>query len=352
MEQTIETMEEDTTKRYMHHYNFPPFSTGEAKPIRGASRREIGHGALAERALAPVIPPREEFPYTIRLVSEVLASNGSSSMAATCGSTLSLMDAGVPITAPVAGIAMGLVTDESEGESGNYKVLTDLQGLEDFAGDMDFKIAGTEKGITAIQLDVKITGLTSQIIQATVTQAKVARDKVMENMLEAIPASRPELSPLAPRILKMTIDPKKIGELIGPGGKTINSIIEECGGRSEVTIDIEDDGMVLVSSVDASIGEKAIGMIQNLMREIEIGETLKGPVTQIMKDRNTGKEIGAIVQLTPKLDGMIHISQIADYRVNKIEDVLKVGQTVTVKVADVDRERGRVSLTMKGVPQE
>jgi polyribonucleotide nucleotidyltransferase len=256
MEQIIETMEEDTTKRYMHHYNFPPFSTGEAKPIRGASRREIGHGALAERALSPVIPSKEDFPYTIRLVSEVLASNGSSSMAATCGSTLSLMDAGVPIKAPVAGIAMGLVTDETEGESGNFKVLTDLQGLEDFAGDMDFKIAGTANGITAIQLDVKITGLTREIIEQTVEQAKEARGKVMQKILDTIPSPRTELSPLAPRILKVSIDPKKIGELIGPGGKTINGIIEECGGRSALTIDIEDDGMVLVSSVDASVEKK------------------------------------------------------------------------------------------------
>jgi polyribonucleotide nucleotidyltransferase len=352
MEQVIETMEEDTTKRYMHHYNFPPFSTGEAKPIRGASRREIGHGALAERALLPVIPAKEDFPYTVRLVSEVLSSNGSSSMAATCGSTIALMDAGVPIQSPVSGIAMGLVTDENEGETGNYKVLTDLQGLEDFAGDMDFKIAGTEKGITAIQLDVKISGLTEEIITQTLEQAKEGRKEVMKSMLATIPEPRKELSPLAPRILTITIDPKKIGELIGPGGKTINGIIEEVGGKSVTSIDIEEDGTVLVSSIDSEMGQKAIGIIESIMRSVEVGEVIKGTVAQIMKDRNTGKEIGAIVQLTPKIDGMVHISQIADHRVEKIEDEIKVGQTVTVKVAEVDRDRGRISLTMKGVEQE
>jgi polyribonucleotide nucleotidyltransferase len=351
MEQVIETMEEDTTKRYMHHYNFPPFSTGEAKPIRGASRREIGHGALAERALLPVIPAKEDFPYTVRLVSEVLSSNGSSSMAATCGSTIALMDAGVPIQSPVSGIAMGLVTDENEGETGNYKVLTDLQGLEDFAGDMDFKIAGTEKGITAIQLDVKISGLTEEIITQTLEQAKEGRKEVMKSMLATIPEPRKELSPLAPRILTITIDPKKIGELIGPGGKTINGIIEEVGGKSVTSIDIEEDGTVLVSSIDSEMGQKAIGIIESIMRSVEVGEVIKGTVAQIMKDRNTGKEIGAIVQLTPKIDGMVHISQIADHRVEKIEDEIKVGQTVTVKVAEVDRDRGRISLTMKGVEQ-
>lgn len=347
MEQIIDTMEEETTKRYMHHYNFPPFSTGEAKPLRGTSRREVGHGALAERALVPVIPNKEVFPYTIRLVSEVLSSNGSSSMAATCGSTLALMDAGVPIISPVAGIAMGLVTDETEGESGNYKVLTDLQGLEDFAGDMDFKIAGTEKGITAIQLDVKVTGLTSAILNDAVMEAKDARLSILKSMLATIPASRAELSPYAPRILSTSIDPQKIGELIGPGGKTINKIIEECGGRSVISIDIEDDGTVLVSSVDATQSEKALSLITSMMKDIEVGEVMTGTVAQIMRDRNTGKEIGAIVQLTPKIDGMIHISQIAHERVEHIEDYVKVGDEVTVKVVDVDRERGRISLSRK-----
>lgn len=351
MEQVIETMEEDTTKRYMHHYNFPPFSTGEAKPIRGASRREIGHGALAERALVPVIPPKEEFPYTIRLVSEVLSSNGSSSMAATSGSTLALMDAGVPIKAPVAGIAMGLVTGADEGENGDYKVLTDLQGLEDFAGDMDFKIAGTEKGITAIQLDVKISGLTNEIIEKTFTQAKEGRTSVMQSLLQAIPEPRKELSTLAPRILSTSIDPKKIGELIGPGGKTINGIIEEAGGKSITNIDIEDDGTVLISSTDSELGQKALAMVESLMKEVEVGEILEGKVNQIVKDRMSGKEIGAIVQITPKIDGMVHISQIANERVEKIEDHLKIGQTVTVKVMEIDKEKGRISLSIKAAQE-
>ncbi len=351
-EQTIETMEEETTKRYMHHYNFPPFSTGEAKPIRGSSRREIGHGALAERALEPVIPPKETFPYTIRLVSEVLSSNGSSSMASTCGSTLALMDAGVPITSPVSGVAMGLITDETEGESGNFKILTDLQGLEDFAGDMDFKIAGTKKGITAIQLDVKVSGLTEQIIHDTVMQAKVGRLEIMEHMLSVIPQPNTELSKLAPRIVSIKIDPKKIGELIGPGGKTINGIIEEVGGKAITTVDIEEDGTVLVSSLDATMGQKALDIITSMMKEIEVGEIITGTVSQILRDRMTGKEIGAIVQLTPKIDGMIHISQLADHRVEHVEDIVKVGQEVTVKVKEIDRDRGRISLSLKDAPLE
>ncbi len=351
MEQIIETMEEDTTKRYMHHYNFPPFSTGEAKPLRGSSRREIGHGALAERALIPVIPPKESFPYTIRLVSEVLSSNGSSSMAATCGSTLALMDAGVPIKSPVSGIAMGLVTDETEGESGQYRILTDLQGLEDFGGDMDFKIAGTAKGITAIQLDVKVSGLTDEIVTKTLQQAKEGRELIMQSMLATLPEPRADLSPLAPRILTTTINPAKIGELIGPGGKTINRIIEECGGKGVTSIDIEEDGTVLVSSIDAALGTKAIATIENLLREIEVGETLTGTVVQVMRDRNTGKEIGAIVQLTPRIDGLIHISQFSHERTERVEDRVKVGQEVRVRVIDVDKERGRISLSMKDVPQ-
>ncbi len=349
LEQVIETMEEETTKRYMHHYNFPPFSTGEAKPMRGTSRREIGHGALAERALEPVIPSKEDFPYTIRLVSEVLGSNGSSSMASTCGSTLALMDAGVPIAAPVSGIAMGLVTDETEGESGNYKVLTDLQGLEDFAGDMDFKIAGTKEGITAIQLDVKVSGLTEAIITDAVMQAKDGRMHVMEKMLEIIPEVRKDLSPLAPRIFTTKIDPKRIGELIGPGGKTINGIVEECGGKTVMSIDISEDGTVSISTADSKMGEKALDIVQSMFRDVEIGEILEGPIVQILRDRNTNKEIGAIVQLTPKMDGMVHISQIAEERVEKIEDYVKVGQVVKVRVTDIDRERGRISLTMKNV---
>lgn len=349
MEQIIDTMEEDSTKRYMHHYNFPPFSTGEVKPLRGTSRREVGHGALAERALEPVIPAKDAFPYTVRLVSEVLASNGSSSMASTCGSTLALMDAGVPITSPVSGIAMGLMTDEYEGETGNYKVLSDLQGLEDFAGDMDFKIAGTRKGITAIQLDVKVSGLTDEIIAKTIEQAKTGREEILVHMLSVIGEPRKEMSQLAPRIITTKIDPKRIGELIGPGGKVINSIVDECGGKPNMTIDIEDDGTVMISTTDAEMAQKALGIIEGIFREIEVGEVFTAPVAQILRDRNTGKEIGAIVQLTPKMDGMVHISQISTERVEKIEDYIKVGDVVKVKVQEVDRDRGRISLTMKNV---
>lgn len=349
MEQLIDTMELESTKRYMHHYNFPPFSTGEAKPLRGTSRREVGHGALAERALLPVLPSKEEFPYTIRLVSEILSSNGSSSMAATCGSTIALMDAGVPIKSPVSGIAMGLVTDETEGESGNYKVLTDLQGLEDFAGDMDFKITGTDKGITAIQLDVKVTGLTEDIIRDTVMQAREDRLAVMAKMLEIIPSVRTEMSILAPRILATKIDPKRIGELIGPGGKMINSIIDANGGKPTTMIDIEEDGTVLISSTNAEFGQNALKAVEDMMRQIEPGEVFEGKVVQILRDRNTNKEIGAIVQLTSQTDGLVHISQIANERVENIEDYIKVGDEVKVKVTEVDRERGRISLTMKNV---
>lgn len=342
-EQIIETMSEEGTKRYMHHYNFPPFSTGEVKPVRGASRREIGHGALAERALLPVIPAQEQFPYTIRLVSEILSSNGSSSMASTCGSTLALMDAGVPIKEPVSGIAMGLVTDDK----GRYSVLTDLQGIEDFAGDMDFKIAGTKNGITAIQLDVKIDGLTPEIIKDTVEQAKVGRMFIMEAMLKVIPAPRKELSEYAPRITAITIDPEKIGIVIGPGGKMINKIITECGGKEVLSIDIEEDGTVMVSSTDAEMAKKAITWIEGLTKEVKVGEKYSGEVIQILKDRMRGNEIGAIVQITPNQDGMVHISEIKNERIDKVSDYLKVGQTVDVVVTDVDHERGRVSLSIK-----
>ncbi len=342
-EQIIETMSEEGTKRFMHHYNFPPFSTGEVKPVRGASRREIGHGALAERALLPVIPAQEQFPYTIRLVSEILSSNGSSSMASTCGATLALMDAGVPITTPVAGIAMGLVTDDK----GKFCVLTDLQGLEDFAGDMDFKIAGTKNGITAIQLDVKIDGLTPEIIATTFTQAKEGRDFIMETMLKTIPEPRAELSSYAPRITAIKIDPEKIGIVIGPGGKMINKIISECGGKEVVGIDIEEDGTVMVSSTDAEMAKKAISWIEGLTKEVKVGERYTGQVVQILKDRMKGNEIGAIVQITPNQDGMVHISEIANERIEKVSDHLEVGQDVNVVVTDVDAERGRVSLSIK-----
>lgn len=344
-EQVIETMEEEGTKRFMHHYNFPPFSVGEVKPVRGASRREIGHGALAERALEAVIPSQEKFPYTIRLVSEILSSNGSSSMASTCGSTLALMDAGVPITEPVSGIAMGLITDEK----GRYTVLSDLQGLEDFAGDMDFKIAGTKNGITAIQLDVKIDGLTPEIIRDTVVQAKEGRMDIMEAMLKVIPTARTEMSKYAPRITAIKIDPEKIGIVIGPGGKMINKIITECGGKEVLGIDIEEDGTVMVSSTDPAMSKKAISWIEGLTKEVKVGEKYTGEVVNIVKDRMKGNEIGAIVQLTPNQDGMVHISEIKNERIEKVSDYLKLGQMVDVVVTDVDSERGRISLSIKRI---
>lgn len=350
-EQMIDTMEEEGTKRYMHHYNFPPFSTGEVKPIRSVSRREIGHGALAEKALLPVIPTKEDFPYTIRLVSEILSSNGSSSMASTCGSTLALMDAGVPIKAPVAGIAIGLVSEKVK-NTDKYKILTDIQGLEDFCGDMDFKIAGTEKGITAIQLDVKNDGLTPVIIHEAIQAGRNARQKVLENMKKIISAPRAELSPYAPRIYTVTIDPEKIGDVIGPGGKIINNIIAEAGGKELVAIDIEDDGTIHVSSPDKGAAKIALDMIAGITREIKVGEIFRGPITQIIKDRNNGKEIGAIVQISPNQEGMVHISQLADYHVNKIEDVVKIGDKIPVKVMEVDRDRGRISLSMKAAKGE
>ncbi|TSC93871.1 MAG: polyribonucleotide nucleotidyltransferase [Candidatus Berkelbacteria bacterium Athens1014_28] len=339
MEQFIDTMEADTTKKFMHHYNFPPFSTGEVSPVRGASRREIGHGYLAEKALRPMIPDTESFPYTIRLVTEILTSNGSSSMAATCGATLALMDAGVPIKKPVAGIAMGLVVDKTD--ESKFKVLTDLQGLEDFAGDMDFKIAGTCDGITAIQMDTKINGLSNVIVVQTFKQAKTARLEILEEIAKVIPQPRKELSKFAPRIKAIKINPEKIGDIIGPGGKNIRKIIEECGGKEVTSIDIDDDGTVMIASTDAEMGEKAISIVTSMTREIEIGEIIEGEVVDIKCDRMTGKQVGAIVQITPRQDGMIHISQIAKERVEDIGKYLKIGQIVKAKVVDVDREKGR-----------
>ncbi len=345
MEQFIDTMEVETTKRFMHHYNFPPFSTGEVSPIRGASRREIGHGYLAEKALRPMIPSSDEFPYTIRLVTEILTSNGSSSMAATCGSTLALMDAGIPIKKPVAGIAMGLMADKKD--DSRFKVLTDLQGLEDFAGDMDFKIAGTRDGITAIQMDTKITGLSDAIVKQTFKQAKVARMEILDRIEEVIAEPRSELSSYAPVIKAIHINPEKIGELIGPGGKNIRKIIEECGGKEITSIDIEDDGTVMIGSTESEMGKKAIASIESMTREIEVGEIIEGKVIEIKRDRMTGKQVGVIVEITPRQDGMIHISQIAAERVEKIEDYIKVGDVVKAKVVDVDREKGRVALSTK-----
>ncbi len=341
-EQIIETMEEEGTKRYMHHYNFPPFATGEVKPMRSASRREIGHGALAERALAPVIPSRESFPYTIRVVSEVLSSNGSSSMASTCGSSLALMDAGVPISAPVAGIAMGLMSLDDK-----YKILTDIQGIEDFAGDMDFKVTATQKGITAIQLDTKLKGLKIEILAEALEQARKANDQILEKITKTIGEPRKELSKYAPRIQTLKIPVDKIGDVIGPGGKTIRKMIDDCGGKEITSIDLEDDGTVTVASTDSAMGDKAIKMIEGMTKEVAVGEIYEGPVISIVKDRMRGNEIGAIVQILPNQDGMVHISQIANERVEKIENFLKIGQVVKVKVMEIDKERGRVSLSIK-----
>ena len=344
--QWIDTLEEDTKKRYMHHYNFPPYSTGETGRVGASSRREIGHGALAEKSLIPVLPTKEDFPYTIRLVSEILSSNGSSSMASVCGSSLALMDAGVPIKKHVAGVAMGLMTGE---DVSSFKVLTDLQGLEDFAGDMDFKIAGTDEGITAIQLDVKIEGLTPEIVKQTVKDALAARKKVLEVLNKTIPNPNAELSPWAPRIISTQIDPSKIGELIGPGGKTINKIIDENGGEEVVTIDIDDDGTVMISSRDSEVAQKVKSTVESITMVVEAGQTYDGEVVQIMKDRTTGKEIGAIVQIAPNKDGMVHISALANTRVEKVSDVVKVGDKMKVKVVAVDAERGRISLAKEGV---
>lgn len=358
MEQFIDTMELETTKRYMHFYNFPPYSTGEVKRMGSTSRREIGHGALAEKALVPVLPSREDFPYTIRLVSEILASNGSSSMAATCGSTLALMDAGVPIKLPVAGIAMGMASRVKTGEKVEiegieeddkyqFAVLTDLQGLEDFGGDMDFKVAGTKNGITAIQLDVKIDGLSMEMIKSTFEKAKVGRLHIMDKMLAVIPTVKPELSELAPRIITVKINPAKIGELIGPGGKNIQNIILQAGGKEVVAVDIEDDGTVMISSANAEAAEIAKTLVEGQTVEAEVGKIYDGTVANIQTDRNSGKEIGAIVEFMPGKDGMVHISEIKNERIDKVSDYVKVGDKVKVKVLAVDPERGRVSLSIK-----
>jgi len=333
MEQTLDTMEESGKKRYMHHYNFPGFSVGEVSPLRAPSRREIGHGALAEKAIVPVLPKdKEKFPYTIRVVSDILSSNGSSSMASTCGSSLSLMDAGVPIDAAVAGIAMGLWTTPDESQ---YKILTDLQGIEDHEGGMDFKIAGTAQGITAIQLDVKVSGLTMEMIAATLAQAREARLKILEAMNAAIAAPRAELSPYAPRIYTIQINPDRIRDVIGPGGKMINEIIDKTG----VQIDIEDSGLIMVTSVSKEGAEKALEWIKNLTREVKVGELFQGKVTRIM-------DFGAFVEVLPKQEGLVHISQLAPYRVNQVTDIVNIGDVIPVKVIEID-EMGRINLSLK-----
>jgi polyribonucleotide nucleotidyltransferase len=343
-EQIFDTMRSDEKRRYFHHYNFPPFSVGEAKPLRGPGRREIGHGALAEKALLAVLPAKDKFPYTIRVVSEVLSSNGSSSQGSICGSSLALMDAGVPIAAPVAGIAMGIAfKDESKTD---YRILTDLQDVEDYDRSMDFKVAGTKQGITAIQLDMKFDGLTMDMIKATFVKAKAARERILEQMCAVIAEPRKELSPYAPRIETLQIDPEKIGELIGPGGKMINSIIDATG----VAIDIEDDGLVFVTAVDVTAMTKALELIKAIVKTVEVGEVYEGRVVKIIADRNNpDKQIGAIVELSPNQDGMIHISQLAHERVNKVTDVVKEGDLVKVKVMEVDKATGRVGLSRKAL---
>lgn len=340
-EQTLDTMEESGTKKYMHHYNFPGYSVGEVKPLRGPGRREIGHGALAEKALIPVLPEAEQFPYTIRVVSEVMGSNGSSSQASVCGSTLSLMDAGVPISAPVAGVAMGLVVDDNDKKK--YQILTDIQGIEDHAGHMDFKVAGTTEGITAIQLDIKLGGISYDIVKETLAKARDGRVKILDVMHKAIAEPRAELSPYAPRITTLHIDPDKIRDVIGTGGKVINEIIDKCG----VSIDIEQDGTVMITSTDEEGAVKAKEWIENIVKDIEVGEVYEGKVTQIVKGRDNGSELGAIVELLPGKDGMVHISQVSHKRIAKITDEINVGDTVKVKVMEVDKERGRIGLSMK-----
>ncbi|MGI5899455.1 MAG: polyribonucleotide nucleotidyltransferase [Christensenellales bacterium] len=328
--QKLDGVSNDEFKRYMHHYNFPPFSTGEARPMRSPGRREIGHGALAERALLPVLPDESDFPYAIRTVSEVLSSNGSSSMASVCGSTLSLMDSGVPIKSPVAGVAMGLIKDEN---SDKVAVLTDIQGLEDFLGDMDFKVAGTEDGITAIQMDIKIKGIDEQILRQALKQAHDGRMHILGKMLETLPAPRESLSKYAPKIITFTIDPDKIREVIGSGGKVINKIIADTG----VKIDLEDDGRVYIATPDEEAAKKAKAIIDGIVKEIEVGEEYLGTVVRILS------EVGAFIELLPGKDGMVHISRIAEGRVEKVEDAVKIGDKVPVKVVEIDSQ-GRINL--------
>ena len=334
-EMIVDTMEVDKKKRYMHFYNFPPYSVGEVRPMRGPGRREIGHGALAEKALLPVLPSKEEFPYTMVLVSEVLESNGSSSMASTCGSTLSLMDAGVPIKKPVAGIAMGVIT----GKAGEFKVLSDIQGLEDHYGDMDFKVAGTKDGITAMQMDVKIDGLTPSMLKTAIAQAKEGRMFIMGKILEAIEGPRADLSPFAPRIITLHINPEKIRDVIGPGGKMINQIIDETG----VSIDIEDDGSVFITATDGIGGDRATQWIKDLTREAKAGEIFDARITRIMN-------FGAFAEVLPNQEGLIHISELAHERVEKVEDIVSVGDHVRVLVKEIDSQ-GRINLSMKALKE-
>lgn len=334
--QIIDGIGDDESKRYMHHYNFPPYSVGETRVLRGPGRREIGHGALAERALEPVIPSENKFPYTIRLVSEVLSSNGSTSQASVCGSTLALLDAGVPIKAPVAGIAMGLMKSEDK-----VVILTDIQGMEDFLGDMDFKVAGTEKGITAIQMDIKIAGIDRPILKEALERARIGRLFILNKMLEVISEPKKELSPFAPRIFTMQVDTEKIRDIIGPGGKMINKIIDETG----VKIDIDENGKVTIAAVDVEMGNKAIDMINRIVKDVEVGEIYLGKVNRIVP-------FGAFVEILNGKEGLVHISNIAKERINKVEDVLSVGDEILVKVIEIDNQ-GRINLSRKdALPQE
>ncbi|MHB1005654.1 MAG: polyribonucleotide nucleotidyltransferase [Chloroflexota bacterium] len=333
-QQIIDDLGVEEKKRYLHHYSFPPFSTGEVRPMRGPGRREIGHGALAERALVQVIPAKENFPYTIRLVSEVLSSNGSSSMASVCGSTLALMDAGVPIEAPIAGVAMGLITDE---ESGRFAILTDIQGVEDHLGDMDFKVAGSAQGITALQMDIKVKGITGEVLEKALAQAHEGRMFILGKMLATIDETRSELSPYAPRIMRMSIPPDKIGALIGPGGKNIRSIQEEAG----VDIDVEDDGSVFISGPNGESAEKAARLVDRLTRDVELHGVYLGKVTRITN-------FGAFVEILPGKEGLVRLGDLAEYRVNRAEDVVQVGDEIMVMVIEIDSQ-GRVNVSRRAV---
>jgi polyribonucleotide nucleotidyltransferase len=332
-EQMLDGLGLEESKRFMHHYNFPGYSTGEVRRVGSTSRREIGHGALAERALAAVIPSEEEFPYAIRLVSEVLSSNGSTSMASVCAGSMSLMDAGIPVKKAVAGVAMGLIT----GDNDKFVVLTDLEGIEDFNGDMDFKIAGTRDGITAIQMDTKLKGISLEIVEKTLNQAKEGRLFILDKMNEAITASRTDVSRYAPRMTKIKIDPAKIGAVIGTGGKTIRSIIEE----TKTTIDVNDDGTVVIGSPDMEATQKAIAIIEGLTREAQVGDIFTGKVSRIL-------DFGAMVEILPGKEGLVHISELADYRVNRVEDEVKIGDEMTVKVINIDN-LGRVNLSRRAL---
>ena len=335
-EQQLDGLGIEETKRFIHHYNFPPFSAGEVKRVGTPGRREIGHGALAERAILPVLPKDEDFPYTIRLVSEVLSSSGSTSMASVCASSLSLMDAGIPIKTTVAGVAMGLIT----GDNDKNAILTDIEGIEDAYGDMDFKVAGTKKGITAIQLDTKLKGISIEILERVLPQAREARLFILETMERTISSSRPELSLYAPRMYKIMIDPAKIGGVIGPGGKTIRSIIEE----TKTTIDIDNSGTIVIGSPDEEAARKAIELIEGLTKEVEVGGIYTGKVTRLLN-------FGAMVEILPRKEGLVHISELAEYRVSKVEDIVKVGDEITVKVIGID-DMGRINLSRRAMSEK